>query len=100
MVAIVSGKSVIWKLPASSKRKQFRLLRKTYFISIWSLICVYGDTFYGLTRMLMRKIVNNDVSKDSTMVTRILSDGGDRIWEIRDIKNATFLEKEAVHASF
>ena len=50
--------------------------------------------------MLMRKIVNNDVSKDSTMVTRILSDGGDRIWEIRDIKNAGFLKKEAVHASF
>ena len=48
----------------------------------------------------MRKIANNDVSKDSTMVTRTLSDGGDRIWEIRDIKNAAFLEKEAVHASF
>ena len=48
----------------------------------------------------MRKIVNNDVSKDSTMVTRILSDDGDRIWEIRDIKNAGFLKKEAAHASF
>ena len=60
---------------------------------------VYGDTFYGLTRMLMRKIVNNDVSKDSTMVTRILSDGGDRIWEIRDMVTAGFLKKEAVHAS-
>ena len=60
---------------------------------------VYGDTFYGLTRMLMRKIVNNDVGKDSTMVTRILSDGGDRIWEIRDMETAGFLKKEAVHAS-
>ena len=48
--------------------------------------------------MLMRKIVNNDVSKDSTMVTRILSDGGDRIWEIRDMETAGFLKKEAVHA--
>ena len=48
----------------------------------------------------MRKIVNNDVSKDSTIMTRILSDGGNRTWEIRDIKNAAFLEKEAVHASF
>ena len=30
-----------------------------------NLICVYGDVFYGLTRMLVRKNVNNDVSKDS-----------------------------------
>ena len=44
--------------------------------------------------MLMRKIVNNDVSKDSTMVTRILSDGGDRIWEIRDMETAGFLKKD------
>ena len=34
------------------------------------------------------------------MVTRILSDGGDRIWEIRDMETAGFLKKEAVHASF
>ena len=30
----------------------------------------------------------------------LLSDGGDRIWEIRDMETAGFLEKEAVHASF
>ena len=33
-------------------------------------------------------------------MTRILSDGGDRIWEIRDMETAGFLKKEAVHASF
>jgi len=48
----------------------------------------------------MRKVVNNDVSKDSTIMTRILSDGGDRIWEIRDMETAGFLKKEAVRASF
>ena len=47
----------------------------------------------------MRKIVNNDVSKDSTIMTRILSDGGNRTWEIRDMETAGFLKKEAVHAS-
>ena len=30
-----------------------------------NLICVYGDVFYGLTRMLVKKKLNNDVSKDS-----------------------------------
>ena len=30
-----------------------------------NLICVYGDVFYGLTRMLVKKNVNKDVSKDS-----------------------------------
>ena len=48
----------------------------------------------------MRKIVNNDISKDFTIVTRILSDGGERIWEIHDMETAGFLKKEAVHASF
>ena len=47
----------------------------------------------------MRKIVNNDVSKDSTIMTHILSDGGNRIWEIRDMEIAGFLKKEAVQAS-
>ena len=28
-------------------------------------ICAYSDAFYGLTRMLISKNVNNDVSKDS-----------------------------------
>ena len=32
---------------------------------------MYGDTLFGLILMLMRKIVNNDVSKDSTIMTRI-----------------------------
>ena len=48
----------------------------------------------------MRKIVTNDISKDFTIVTRILSDGGERIWEIHDMETAGFLKKEAVHASF
>jgi len=30
-----------------------------------NLFCAYGDVFYRLTRMLMCKNVNNDVSKDS-----------------------------------
>ena len=30
-----------------------------------NLICVYGDVFYGLTRMLVKKNLNKDVSKDS-----------------------------------
>ena len=31
------------------------------------LVRIYGHGFYELSRMLMRKIVNNDVSKDSPM---------------------------------
>ena len=32
-------------------------------------ICAYGDTFHGLTRMLMNNNLNIDVSKDSPMST-------------------------------
>ena len=32
-----------------------------------NLICAYGDTIYGLTRMLMSKNVNNDARKDSSI---------------------------------
>ena len=45
-------------------------------------------------RMLMSKIVNNDVSKDATIVTCLLSDRYDRIWEIRDMESADFLKKK------
>ena len=48
---------------------------------------------FGL-RMLMSKIVNNDVSKDATIVTCLLSDRYDRIWEIRDMESAGFLKKK------
>ena len=30
-----------------------------------NLICAYSEAFYGLTRMIVSKNVNNDVSKDS-----------------------------------
>ena len=45
-------------------------------------------------RMLMSKIVNNDVSKDATIVTCLLRDRYDRIWEIRDMESAGFLRKK------
>ena len=32
-----------------------------------NLFCAYSDVFYELTRMLMSKNVNNDVSKDSNV---------------------------------
>ena len=32
---------------------------------LFNLFCAYSDVFYGLTRMLMSKNVDNDVSKDS-----------------------------------
>ena len=34
-----------------------------------NLICAYGDTFHGLTRMLMSKNLNINVGKDSPMST-------------------------------
>ena len=36
-----------------------------------NLICAYGDVFYGLTRTLMSKTVNDYVSKDSPDEKRI-----------------------------
>ena len=35
---------------------------------ILNSICAFGDAFYGLTRILMSKNVNNDVSKDSPII--------------------------------
>ena len=50
--------------------------------------------------MLMSKIVNNDVSKDATIVTCLLSDRYDRIWEIRGYGKCRLPQKEEVHDSF
>ena len=45
------------------------------------LIHIYGHGFYELSRMLMRKNVNNDVSKDSLI--------GDNTSRVRDLKRAS-----------
>ena len=45
------------------KIAQLSLLNQLF--QLLHLVRIYGHGFYGLSRMLMRKNVNNDVSKDS-----------------------------------
>ena len=40
-------------------------VQNNQLFQLLNLICVYGDVFYGLTRTLVSKNLNNDVSKDS-----------------------------------
>ena len=44
------------------------------FFPLLNLICAYGDAFNGLTRVLISKNANNDVSKDSSI--QPLENGG------------------------
>ena len=46
-------------------RKEVKVAQIIQLFQLLNLICAYGDAFYWLTRMLMSKNVNNDVSKDS-----------------------------------
>ena len=42
-----------------------QILQLTQLFQLLQLVHIYGDGFYELSRMLMGKNVNNDVSKDS-----------------------------------
>ena len=46
-------------------RKELKIAQLYQLFRLLHLIHIYGHGFYELSRMLMRKNVNNDVSKDS-----------------------------------
>ena len=48
--------------------KELKILQIAQLNHLFQLLClvnIYGHGFYELSRMIMRKSVNNDVSKDS-----------------------------------
>ena len=47
------------------ERKIAQIAQLNQFFQLLHLVHIYGHGFYELSRMLMRKNLNNDVSKDS-----------------------------------
>ena len=47
------------------KLESAQIAQINQLFQLFNLICAYGDTFYGVTLMLMNKNVNNDISEDS-----------------------------------
>ena len=49
---------------ACKKLKIAQIAQLNQLLQVLHLVHIYGNSFYELSRMLMRKTVNNDVSKD------------------------------------
>ena len=49
--------------------KELKIAQLNQLFQLLHLVYIYGRGFDELTRMLMRKNVNNDVSKDSPIVS-------------------------------
>ena len=62
---------------ACKELKIAQIVQLNQFFQLLHLVHIYGHGFYELSRMLMRKNVNNDVSKDSPirMPSRGLASG-------------------------
>ena len=50
---------------ACKKLKIAQIAQLSQLLQVLHLVHIYGNGLYELSRMLMRKNVNNDVSKDS-----------------------------------
>ena len=50
---------------ACKKLTVAQIAQLNQLLQVLQLVHIYGNGFYELSRMLMRKTVNNDVSKDS-----------------------------------
>ena len=59
---------------ACKELKIAQIAQINQFLPLLNLICAYGDNFNGLTRVLISKNANNDVSKDSPI--QPLDNGG------------------------
>ena len=55
---------------ACKELKIARIAQLNQLFQLLHLVHIYGHGFYELSRMLMRKNVNNDVSKDSPIPMR------------------------------
>ena len=53
---------------ACKELKIAQIAQLNQLFQLLHLVDIYGHGFYELSRMLMRKNVNNDVSKDSPLV--------------------------------
>ena len=49
---------------ACKKLRIVQIAQLNQLLQVLHLVHIYGNGFYELSRMLMRKTVNNDVSKD------------------------------------
>ena len=55
---------------ASKEPKIAQIAQVNQLFQLSNLVRTYGHGFYELSRMLMRKNVNNDVNKDSPICTQ------------------------------
>ena len=66
---------------ACKELKIAQIAQLNQLFQLLHLVHIYGHGFYELSRMLMRKNVNNDVSKDSPnfdVIFNNISEGGQR----------------------